>query len=177
MIAAAEIAQGRKAKSRSRQVVKCAKCGREMVDSAGRPVAGTESESCFCWACTGFRGDPPTGAGRMLETPRLADVRRCANFVNTRCIVREHGRCVALAGERCGWFEKAVRPGGRMSGHVCAECGGEVPKRRRFCDRCRQVRRRSAYRESKHRNRVPCPQLTAPTPPNCQEFEAAQGTF
>ena len=129
------------------------------------------------WACAGFVPDPKQGPRVSLETPHLADVKKCCNYVGQGCIVRAHGRCIVLDGGRCGWYEKAVRPGGRLSGRACAACGGEVLKRRRFCDRCRQARRRSAYRESKRRNRVSCPQLTAPAPLNSQEFEAAQGTF
>ena len=154
----------------NRKTLPCERCGR-------RVLVGVEAEAARCWACCGFIGDPPAAAGRSLETPRLADVKECANFVGGECIVREHGRCIVLEGERCGWWEKAVRPGGGLSGRVCAACGGEVPKCRRFCDRCRQARRRSAYRESKRRKRVSCPQLAAPTPLNCQESEAAQGTF
>jgi len=158
--------------STNRKTLTC-RCGR-------RVLVGVEAEAARCWACIGFQGDPPAGAGRSLETSRLADVKECANYVGEGCIVRAHGRCIVLDGPGapgCGWYEKAVRPGGRLSGRVCATCGGEVSKRRRFCDACRQARRRSAYRESKRRNRVSCPQLTAPTPLNCQEFEAAQGTF
>ena len=147
-------------------------------ERCGRPVmVGAEAEAARCWRCNGFQGDPPVGAGRSLDTPHLADVKECCNFSAGACIVRAAGRCIVPEGGRCGWFEKAVRPAGRLSGRICATCGGDVPKRRRFCDRCRQAQRRSAYRESKRRNRVSCPQLTAPTPLNCQESEAARGAF
>lgn len=112
-----------------------------------------------------------------MDALHRRDLAECCNYSAGACIVRAAGRCIVLEGQRCGWWEKAVRPGGRESGRVCAACGGDVPKRRRFCDRCRQARRRSAYRESKRRNRVSCPQLAAPTPLNCQESGALSGTF
>ena len=155
--------------SANRKALTC-RCGRHVL-------VGAEAEAVRCWACTGFQGDPPAGTARSLETPHLAEVKECCNCSTGACILRGPGRCIVLEGGRCGWYERAVRPAGRLSGRVCATCGGEVPKHRRFCDRCRQARRRSAYRESKRRNRVSCPQLTAPTPLNCQESEAAQGTF
>lgn len=157
----------------NRKQLPCERCGRPVI-------VGVEADSCRCWACTGFRGDPPPRTGlsaSVLETPRLADVKECCNFSGGGCIVREHGRCIALDGERCGWWEKAVRPGGRLSGRICAACGGEVLKHRRFCKKCQMARRRAANREAQRRKRVPCQQSAAPTPLNCQEFEAAQGTF
>lgn len=156
--------------SANRKTLTC-RCGR-------RVTVGDEAEAARCWRCTCFVGDPPKASGgRSLDALHRRDLAECCNYSGGACIVRERGRCIVLEGQRCGWFEKAVRPGGGLSGRVCAACGGEVPKRRRYCDRCRQARRRSAYRESKRRNRVSCPQLAAPTPPRSQESEAAQGTF
>jgi hypothetical protein len=156
--------------STNRKTLPCERCGQSVT-------VGAEAEAVRCWRCTGFAGDPKNDGGLSLETPHRRDLADCCNYSAGACIVREGGRCIVLEGGRCGWWEKAVRPGGRESGRVCAACGGDVPKRRRYCDRCRQARRRSAYRESKRRNRVSCPQLTAPTPRNCQESEAARGTF
>ncbi|MGB2938507.1 MAG: hypothetical protein WBD05_09995 [Phycisphaerae bacterium] len=154
----------------NRKQLPCERCGRSVT-------VGVEAEAARCWACTGFQGDPPQGPVPNLETPRLADVKECANYVGQGCIVREHGRCIVLDGQRCGWWEKAVRPGGRLSGRVCATCGGEVLKHRRFCKKCQMARRRAANREAQRRKRVSCQQSVAPTPLNCQEFEVAQGTF
>jgi hypothetical protein len=156
--------------SKNRKALACERCGR-------RILVGDEAEAARCWACTGFIGDPKGDGSLSLDAPHRRDLAECCNYQAGACIVRERGRCIVLDGQRCGWWEKAVRPGGRESGRVCAACGGDVPKRRRFCDRCRQAHRRSAYRESKRRNRVSCPQLTAPTPRNCQESEALSGTF
>ena len=156
--------------SKNRKALACERCGR-------RVLVGVEAEAVRCWACTGFIGDPKGDGGRSLDAPHRRDLADCCNYSAGACIVRAAGRCIVLDGKRCGWYEKAVRPAGRLSGRVCAACGGDVPKRRRFCDRCRQARRRSAYRESKRRKRVSCPQLAAPTPLNCQESEALSGTF
>ncbi|MGB2780068.1 MAG: hypothetical protein WBD63_01155 [Phycisphaerae bacterium] len=154
----------------NRKTLPCERCGR-------RVLVGVEAAACRCWRCCGFIGDPKPGGGRSLETPRLADVKECANYIGETCIVRAHGRCIVLEGEGCGWFERAVRPGGGLSGRVCAACGGEVPKHRRYCEACRMARRRAANREAQRRNRVSCQQSTAPAPPNCQESEAVSGTF
>jgi len=155
--------------SANRKTLTC-RCGR-------RVLVGAEAEAARCSICTAFIGDPKAGGGRSPDTPHLGDVKECANFVGQGCIVRERGRCVVLEGGRCGWYEKAVRPGGGLSGRICAGCGGEVPKRRRYCEACRRARRRATFREAQRRKRVPCQQLAAPTPLNCQESEAAQGTF
>ena len=138
---------------KNRKIMACERCGRPVV-------VGIEAEAAHCWACVGFVSDPKQGPRLSLETPRPADIRECCNHVNQACIVREHGRCIALDGERCGWWEKAVRPASRLSGRVCPGCGGEIPTRRRLCDRCRQTRRRTAYRAAKQRGRVSCPQLS-----------------
>ena len=160
----------------SRKTLTC-RCGRPVI-------VGVEAASARCWACTGFIGDPPptldaarAGTARSLETPHLAEVKECCNFSTGACILRGPGRCIVLDGKRCGWFEKAVRPAGRMGGRICAACGGEVPKRRRYCEACRRARRRATFRAAQRRKRVPCQQLAAPTPLNCQESEAAQGSF
>jgi len=151
------------------QKIVCPDCG---VVRYG-PLNVDGSAYARSWTCAGLVPDPKQGPSVSLETPHSADIKECCNYISETCIVREHGRCIVREGRRCGWWEKAVRPGGGLSGRTCAGCGGDVPERRRYCDTCRQARRRSAYRESKRRKRVSCPQLTAPTPPNCQEYEAA----
>ena len=156
--------------SKNRKTLTCERCGRPVT-------VGVEADSCRCWACTCFVGDPPKDGDKSLEVPHRSDLAACCNWADGACIVRDGKRCVVLDGQRCGWWEKAVRPGGRGGVRVCATCGAEVSKRRRYCDRCRKARRRAAYRESKRRNRVSCPQLTAPTPLNYQEFVALSGTF
>jgi len=133
----------------NRKSIRCHKCGRKFV-------VGAEAETATCWACTGFVADPPLG-GKMLERPKPSDIRNCANLVGGECIGRNDRQCVVLKGNRCGWFEKAVQPSGKPSGRVCAECGAEVPKRHRYCDACRDSRRRASYRESKRQKRAPCP--------------------
>jgi len=154
----------------NRKVLACERCG--------RPVkVGVEAEAARCWACCGFIGDPPAAAGRSLDAPHRRDLAECCNYSDGTCIVRERGSCIVLDGGRCGWWEKAVRPGGGLSGRVCAACGGEVPKRRRYCEACRRARRRAANRKAQGRKRVSCQQSIAPTPPNYQESEAARGTF
>ena len=155
--------------SANRKTLTC-RCGR-------RVLVGVEAEAVRCWACCGFIGDPKGGRGLSLDAPHRRDLAECCNYSDGTCIVRERGRCIVLDGGRCGWYERAVRPAGRSSGRVCAACGGEVPKRRRYCEACRRARRRATFREAQRRKRVPCQQLAAPTPLNCQESEAAQGTF
>lgn len=106
------------------------------------------------FALSGFVPDPKQGPTRSLETPLQKDAHECCNYIGGECIVRERGPCRVLKGERCGWFERAVRPAGRLSGRVCAGCGGEVSKRHRFCGRCLRSRRRTARRELQHQDRV-----------------------
>ena len=116
-----------------------------------RVLVGVETEAVRCWACTGFIGDPKGDGGRSLETPHRRDLAGCCNYSAGACIVREGGRCIVLDGKRCGWFEKAVRPAGRLSGRICAVCGAEVGSRRRLCDSCRRAADRRAKREWKRR--------------------------
>ena len=157
--------------SKNRKALACEGCGRSVT-------VGVEADSCRCWACTCFVGDPPKASGgRSMDAPHRSDLAECCNYSAGACIVRDGKRCVVLDGKRCGWFEKAVRPAGRLSGRVCAACGGDVPNRRRYCERCRKARRRASFREAQRRKRVSCQQLTAPTPLNCQEFVAVSGTF
>ena len=151
------------------QKIVCPGCG--AVHYGPRNVEG--GEYALSWTYAGLVPDPKQGPLTSLETPREADAKKCCNYISETCIVREHGRCIVREGTRCGWWEKAVRLGGALSGRVCEGCGGEVPKRRQFCEKCRAARRRTTNREAQRRKRVSCQQSTAPTPPNCQEFEVA----
>jgi len=154
----------------NRKTLQCGRCG--------RPVCvGIEAVAARCWACTGFVCDPPAGTGGTLEEAVLKNVHRCANFVNRTCIVRKHGRCVVLDRERCGWFEKAVNPKSQRTARACQDCGGVVPKYRRYCERCGRARQRASNRETQRKKRVSCHHSVAPTPPNSHEFAAAPGTF
>jgi len=151
--------------SANRKTLTC-RCGR-------RVLVGVEAEAVRCWACTGFIGDPKGGGGLSLDAPHRRDLADCCNFSAGACIVRERGRCIVLGGGCCGWYERAVRPSGRLSGRVCAACGGEVPKRRRLCDSCRRAAGRRAKREWKRRKESLvdsfAPQ-TVNTPANSQTY-------
>jgi len=140
----------------NRKTIRCQQCGREMV-------VGAEAETARCWSCTGFVGDPP-GGGSMLEVPGPGDVKDCANLVGGKCIVREHKKCIVLNQERCGWFEKAVRPAGKLSGRACSGCGGAVSKGHRYCDDCQSSRRRAASRKAQAKKRAACQHSVAPAP-------------
>lgn len=50
-----------------------------------------------------------------------------------------------------------------QNGRRCG-CGRELEPRKRMCYQCRQKARRSSYRDSKRKTRVPCPQLSQKTP-------------
>ena len=128
----------------NRKTLTCERCGR-------RILIGDEAEAARCWACTEFIGDPKGDGGLSLDAPHRRDLAECCNYSAGACIVRERSRCVVLGGGRCGWYERAVRPAGRMGGRICAACGGEVPKRRRLCDSCRRAAGRRAKREWKRR--------------------------
>ena len=146
----------------NRKIMACEKCGRPVT-------VGVEAEGARCWRCCGFIGDPKGGGEKSLDMPHRRDLAECCNYSAGACIIRERGRCVVLDGQRCGWWEKAVRPGGRESGRVCAACGGDVPKRRRYCERCRKARRRTAYRRARNRigvsDSTTHPAWTAPEAP------------
>jgi len=159
--------------STNRKTLPCERCGRHVL-------VGAEAEAVRCWACTGFQGDPPptldaarAGTARSLETPHLAEVKECCNCSTGACILRGPGRCIVLEGGRCGWYERAVRPAGRLSGRICAGCGAEVGSRRRLCDSCRRAASRNAKREWKRRKESLvdsfAPQ-TVNTPANSQTY-------
>lgn len=88
--------------------------------------------------------------------------------------VQEHERCLIQRGERCGLFEKVLlgiaRQDGiydRISGQYvqvnrairrvtvrrCPDCGAELLPRRRYCDSCKERRRRKTNRENVRRHR------------------------
>ncbi|MGB2802652.1 MAG: hypothetical protein WBD52_10130 [Phycisphaerae bacterium] len=120
------------------------RCGRHVL-------VGVETVAVRCWACAGFIGDPKGDGGLSLDAPHRRDLADCCNYSAGACILRASGRCIVLDGKRCGWWEKAVRPGGGQSGRVCAACGAEVGSRRRLCDSCRRAASRNAKREWKRR--------------------------
>jgi hypothetical protein len=78
------------------------------------------------------------------------------------------GVCLVELGERCPYFERVVLPTGNcdvrqkyeaLTGiyvegqavNLCGDCGGTIPPRRRYCDRCVQKRRQATYRKSRQR--------------------------
>jgi|GEM_PF-1487410 len=91
---------------------------------------------------------------------------------------RQDTRCRVEQGQRCAYFEKAVLPTawqidagesildqyqGQTKAVIqvrCKEarrctCGEPLKPRKRFCDKCRQKRRKEAYRQSKQKTRIP----------------------
>ena len=101
----------------------------------------------------------------------------CANFDHYYggCLFSD--TCLVQEGKRCGYFEKAVLPtaadiglkehiysqyqkhvgiagvGQFDSGNIrrCPECGAELKPRQRYCDKCRDERRRDSYRRRRQK--------------------------
>ncbi len=100
----------------------------------------------------------------------------CCNYDHDSggCLGKDH--CFVKQGERCEYFEKVVLPTSADSGrkeliyslyqkHVgiaeddllintanirpCPDCGAELKPRQRYCDDCRNKRRRQSYRNSR----------------------------
>jgi len=145
---------------------------------------------------------PPARSSRLRSFVKD----NCCNFFADRCAVADEQGCVVMAGGRCGWFETSVLPdatrqkgatrllddiqnnyaigraprsvtSARENVRPCPDCGQPLAARRRVCEPCATLRRRTAYREAKRRSR--CPQLTEITPQNHREkqhvFERASG--
>lgn len=99
----------------------------------------------------------------------------CANYGG--CLFAD--TCLVEQGKRCGYFERAVLPtvsglrGGdkilneyqnrcRVSGVLkikmatvrFCQCGQPILSGRRFCDKCKQQKRKATYRESQRRHRT-----------------------
>jgi len=94
----------------------------------------------------------------------------CANYDHhySGCL---YGACLVEAGQRCGYFEKAVLPIAgeigqqkiyaayesltgadplaRPQARLCPDCGAELKPRQRYCDDCKRKRRRQSYRNSR----------------------------
>jgi len=91
------------------------------------------------------------------------------------CLIEE--TCLVEQGKRCRYFERAVLPSAEgiglkelvcglyqkqvgMTGDItltgrqirrCPSCGAELKPRQRYCDSCRQRRRRASYRRSRQK--------------------------
>ena len=110
----------------------------------------------------------------------------CAGFVNNDYQVccdagnTDKTQCLVLNKKRCQWFEKCLLPllvkyGNKTlikkyeslskqvvpkSGNFCNDCGNEVGARMRYCEECKEVRRRQTQRKEKARQRqVACPTI------------------
>ena len=101
----------------------------------------------------------------------------CANFDHYYggCLFSD--TCLVQEGKRCGYFEKCVLPTAEDIGlkalvyslyrrHVaieddylldageirrCPDCGAELKPRQRYCDKCRDERRRDSYRRRRQK--------------------------
>ncbi len=104
------------------------------------------------------------------STDPKAGMPGCANYDHhySGCL---YGGCLAEAGQRCGYFEKAVLPIAgeigqqkiyaayesltgadplaRPQARLCPDCGAELKPRQRYCDDCKRKRRRQSYRNSR----------------------------
>lgn len=86
--------------------------------------------------------------------------------------------CKVEAGQRCGWFERAVLPTAgdigqvekiyaayqtqvgleepiiRQQIRVCPDCGAELGVRKRYCGKCAKRRRQGTYRRSRQQKKA-----------------------
>lgn len=167
--------------------VRCRICGSETYTGHNVP-----SEVLACQRCrSGRRPDPPAKA-RNLNPHEAACLRafvraRCSNSRDgDLCLCRE-GPCAVLRGLRCEWFERAVATGAQpipddvrraylplhvarvfFSGRRCPVCQEPLPPRKRFCNSCRDRRRRAAKRAARSggpRGTVKAPRTAFLTPP------------
>lgn len=98
----------------------------------------------------------------------------CANYDHhySGCL---YGGCLVEAGQRCGYFEKAVLPIAgeigqqkiyaayesltgadplaRSQARLCPDCGASLKPRQRYCDNCSKKHRRNSYRKARKNKR------------------------
>ena len=152
--------------------MQCSECGTAV--QAGEDVIKVTCAICVCKAGAYRAPEENKKPRRIPASVRSLVAKECANHWQGKHWGER--ACTVLAGQRCGYFERAVLPAGaepavlgyeRMlpnaagkvrralqlhSGRYC-ECGALLPKRRRWCDHCAGAKRRKSKRDAARRRR------------------------